>query len=97
VRGEQGGYVEPTTRIPLPTWAEAMAALDEDLDADPDREPEHVVRFGEQVKPVGVMAGSDEAEKLIGYLSKYITKAVGECHTVTTATKQLGAEALPAG
>jgi hypothetical protein len=76
-------YRDPVTDQPLPTWAEAMAALDDKLDADPTQEPEYVIRFGVQVKPVGVLAGSPEAEKLIGYLSKYITKSVADCHTIT--------------
>ena len=39
----------PAPDWPLPTWAEAMDVLDDALDADPDREPEHVVRFGVQI------------------------------------------------
>src|SRR5690606_9851004 len=81
-------YRDPHTGQPLPTWDQAMAALDEELDADPDRPPEHVIRFGPQVKAVGVLAGTDEAERLIGYLSKYITKSVAECHTITTPAAQ---------
>jgi len=77
-------YRDPTAATPLPTWAEAMAALDDQLDADPDREPEYVVRFGVQVKPIGVLAGTEEAEKMIGYLSKYITKSVSDCHHIDT-------------
>jgi hypothetical protein len=77
-------YRDPTTDTPLPTWAEAMADLDDELDTDPDRQPEHVVRFGVQVKADGVLAGTDDAEKMIYYLSKYITKSVADCHTITT-------------
>jgi replication initiator protein RepSA len=44
----------------------------------------HVVRFGEQLDIKGVQAGTPQADKLIGYLTKYLTKAVDACHTATT-------------
>jgi hypothetical protein len=75
-----GGYVDPGTGLPLPTWVEAMDALDDALDADPDREPEHVVQFGVQVDARGVLGGAAQADKLIGYTTKYLTKSVTECH-----------------
>jgi hypothetical protein len=81
-------YRDPITDRPLPTWKQAMEALDGELEADPDREPEYVVRFGAQVKPVGVLAGTPQADKLIGYLSKYITKSVADCHPTTTAAAE---------
>jgi hypothetical protein len=84
----QGGFVDPTTRQPLPTWAEGMAQLDDGLDADPDREPEHVIRFGQQVKPEGVLGGGSEAERLIGYLSKYLTKSVADVHACNTVAAE---------
>src|SRR5829696_6945741 len=37
-----GGYVDPATGDALLTWGEALDALD----ADPDAEPSHVMRFG---------------------------------------------------
>jgi hypothetical protein len=77
-------YHDPHTGVALPTWKEAMSTLDDELDADPDREAEYVIRFGSQIKPVGVLAGTPEAEKLIGYLSKYITKSVDEVHAPAT-------------
>jgi hypothetical protein len=86
---EAKAFCDPATGAALPTWADAMANLDDELDADPDRQPEHVIRFGVQVKPMGVLAGTPEAERLIGYLAKYITKSVADCHTPETA----GAEA----
>jgi hypothetical protein len=79
-------YVDPTTRKPLPTWLDAMAQLDDQLDADPDRQPEHVIRFGAQVKPEGVLGGGPEADRLIGYLSKYLTKSVADVHACDTMT-----------
>jgi hypothetical protein len=81
-------YRDPITDHPLKTWAEAMAELDDELDTNPTREPEYVARFGAQVKADGVLAGSPQAERLIGYLSKYITKGVSECHAIETAAQQ---------
>ena len=46
-----------------------------------------MVRFGRQVDVQGVLAGTPEADKLIGYVTKYITKSVAECHTAETAAR----------
>jgi hypothetical protein len=78
-------YIDPNTGIPLQSWDEAMDELDQVLDDDPDREPAHVVRFGRQVDVKGVLIGTPEADKLIGYLTKYLTTSVTECHQVETA------------
>lgn len=37
----------------------------------------HVVRFGAQVDVQGVIAGSPDAQRRIGYLTKYLTKSLG--------------------
>jgi hypothetical protein len=66
------GYVDPDTADPLPTWDEALDAI-----GDQD-EPAHVARFGSQVDAVGVLAGTPQAEKCIGYLVKYLTKSLGD-------------------
>jgi hypothetical protein len=71
-QGQQ--YLDPDSRAPLPTWEQAL----EDLDADPDAQPLHTVRFGRQVDVKGVLAGSPEAEKAIGYLVKYLVKDLGD-------------------
>jgi transcription elongation GreA/GreB family factor len=76
---DNGTYVDPDTRVPLPTWEEALDALD----ADPEAEPYHVVRFGAQVDVKGVLAGSVEAEHCIGYLVKYLVKDLGDDLTPT--------------
>jgi hypothetical protein len=81
-------YRDPTTGAKLPTWKEAMSTLDDELDADPDRGPEYVIRFGAQHKTEGVLAGTPDAERLIGYLSKYITKSVDEVHAADTPAAQ---------
>ncbi|MFB9183287.1 replication initiator [Dactylosporangium sucinum] len=75
-----GGYVDPDTRAPLPTWNEAL----DQVDADPDAEPVHVARFGPQVHAEGVLGGTPKADKLIGYLTKYLTKSVDACHQAET-------------
>jgi hypothetical protein len=60
-------FTDPTTGAPLPTWAQACAELDE---------PAHVVRFGDQVHSKGVLGGTEEAGRHIGYLTKYLTKSI---------------------
>jgi hypothetical protein len=77
-------YVDPPTREPLPTWDEALDDIGD--------EPEHVARFGAQVHAEGVLGGTPQADKLIGYLTKYLTKSVDACHEMTTArqTAHLG-------
>jgi hypothetical protein len=42
----------------LPTWDEALDQLDEQLDADPTQDAEHVARIGDQANMQGVLAGS---------------------------------------
>ncbi|MET7749329.1 replication initiator [Micromonospora sp. NPDC005367] len=73
-------WVDPDTREPLTTWADALDALD--LQADP--EPSHVVRFGRQVHAEGVTPGTVHAERTIGYITKYITKSAADCHKPET-------------
>jgi hypothetical protein len=72
-------WVDPDTRDPLPTWDDALDALD----ADPDAAPAHVVRFGQQVKAKGVAGGSKDADRTIGYITKYLTKSAADCHPET--------------
>ncbi|GAA1315404.1 replication initiator [Pseudonocardia xinjiangensis] len=61
------GFVDPDTREPLPTFDEAC----EDL-----TRPAHVVQFGTQVHVKGILGGTEEAGRHIGYLTKYLTKDV---------------------
>jgi hypothetical protein len=114
-----GGYLSPWTGTLLPTWEQAMDALDVEIAADTVG-PAHVMRFGVQVHAAntsdpdpddfdgddddqgvtadardgltreprtsvrGMEAGTIKAEKAIGYLCKYITKSVDECHIRST-------------
>ncbi|MCA1822417.1 MAG: replication initiator protein, partial [Pseudonocardia sp.] len=56
-------------RRPLPTWDQACAQL---------TEPAHVVRFGTQVHIKGILGGTEEAGRHIGYLTKYLTKSIDQ-------------------
>jgi len=73
-----GTYLDPATGEVLPTWDEALSAI-----GDHD-EPWHVVRFGDRFDAQGVLAGSSAASRCIGYLTKYLTKYVGDCHQAST-------------
>lgn len=76
-----GGYVDPDTGEVLPTWDEALDAID----ADPGAGPVHVARFGAQVDAQGVLAGTGHAARRVGYLTKYLTKTLGRTHTTPDA------------
>ncbi|MEV4248073.1 replication initiator [Streptosporangium canum] len=80
--GQSGDYLDPTTGELLPTWDEAL----DRLDADEDAEPLHVLRFGAQVDVQGIVAGSPDAHKRIGYLTKYLTKSLGAPSTPPMST-----------
>ena len=71
-------YVDPYTGEVLPTWDQALDAIgDED-------EPVHVARFGDRFDAQGVLSGSKDAARCIGYLTKYLTKQVADCHQADT-------------
>ncbi|MFF0243550.1 replication initiator [Streptosporangium sandarakinum] len=71
--GQSGDYLDPDTGEVLPTWNEALDRLDTD-----DAKPLHVIRFGDQTDVQGVLAGTPDADQCIRYLSKYLTKSLGE-------------------
>ncbi|MGQ0480587.1 MAG: replication initiator [Pseudonocardia sp.] len=68
------GFTDPDTRAPLPTFNQAC----EDL-----TEPAHVVRFGAQVHVKGILGGTEEAGRHVGYLTKYLTKSVHQAAGLT--------------
>ncbi|MEU4540590.1 replication initiator [Streptosporangium sp. NPDC023825] len=72
--GQAGDYLDPATGEVLPTWDEAL----DQLDADEAAEPLHVVRFGAQADVQGVLVGSPDADQCLIYLSKYLTKNLGD-------------------
>jgi len=83
-----GNYLDPATGEVLPSWDQALDAIgDED-------EPQHVARFGQRFDAQGVIAGSRDANRCIGYLTKYLTKHVADCHQATTAAQHEHAERL---
>ncbi|HEX2290757.1 MAG TPA: replication initiator [Pseudonocardiaceae bacterium] len=62
-------FVDPDTGTPLPTWHEACDEL---------TEPAHVVRFGAQVHVKGILGGTEEAGRHVGYITKYLTKNISQ-------------------
>jgi len=87
---QAGGYLDPTTGADLASWDEALDAI------GPDDEPAHVVRFGPQIRADGVTANSDTAGRLIGYLTKYLAKALDTCHTIDTDRQRAHVDRLAA-
>jgi len=87
---DQAAWVDPDTGQPLPTWAQALDAID----ADPDAKPAHVIRFGDQVKAKGVNAGGQDADRTIGYITKYLTKSAADCHPDTTDARRAHTDRL---
>lgn len=78
-------FVDPDTREPLPTWDEAT-------DPDTLTTPAHTVVFGPQVHVKGILGGTEDAGRHIGYLTKYLTKSVGQAagldDTATATARQ---------
>ncbi|MDQ3761720.1 MAG: replication initiator protein [Actinomycetota bacterium] len=62
-------FADPDTGAPLPTWEQACEEL---------TEPAHVVRFGAQVHVKGILGGTEKAGRHIGYLTKYLSKSIGQ-------------------
>ncbi|APU12431.1 replication initiator [Actinoalloteichus fjordicus] len=84
---ERRSFTDPDTRLPLPTWDEAVAELDA---------PAHVSTFGEQVHSKGILGGTPEAGRHIGYLTKYLTKSVSEVVEQDTTRQREHADRLHA-
>jgi hypothetical protein len=83
-----GNYLDPATGELLPTWDQALDAIGD------DDEPLHVARFGAKFDAQGVLAGSRDASRCIGYLTKYLTKHLGDCHQTATDTQAAHANRL---
>jgi excisionase family DNA binding protein len=82
---EAGCYVDPDTGAALPTWDEALDQAEASAEGTEDGEdgtPHHVVRFGRQFDAQGFLAGTPDADQRIGYLAKYLTKSIADCHEV---------------
>ncbi|MEV0466222.1 replication initiator [Nocardia tengchongensis] len=67
-------FVDPKTGVPLHAWEDAQDIMD----SCDDVEPAHVIRFGSQIEPRGIVKGTKKADAAIGYLAKYLTKSVAE-------------------
>jgi hypothetical protein len=81
-----GNYLDPATGEVLPTWDQALDELGD--------QPHHVARFGVRFDAQGVLAGSKDAARCIGYLTKYLTKQVGDCHHAETEAQRAHAARL---
>jgi hypothetical protein len=73
------GFIDPDTRQPLTRWAEALERI---------TEPAHVVTFGSQVHSKGILGGTDDAGRHLGYLTKYLVKSVAEIVEPSTEAQQ---------
>jgi hypothetical protein len=71
-------YLDPRTGEVLPTWDQALDTI------GPHDEPLHVARFGPKFDAQGVLAGTKDASRCVGYLTKYLTKQISGCHAVDT-------------
>jgi len=81
-------YLDPATGEVLPTWDQALDAI------GPDDEPWHVARFGDRFDAQGVLSESKDAGRCIGYLTKYLTKQVADCHQAQTDAQSVHAGRL---
>jgi replication initiator protein RepSA len=68
-------FLDPVTRVSLTSWDDAVHEVEE---------PAHVARFGVQVHSKGILGGTEESGRHIGYLTKYLTKSTGEVVEATT-------------
>jgi integrase len=83
-----GNYLDPASGEVLQTWDDALDAI------GPHDAPRHVARFGPKFDAQGVLAGSKDANKCVGYLTKYLTKQVAECHVPETDAQRAHADRL---
>src|ERR1022692_4110080 len=83
-----GNYLDSATGEILPFWDDALDAIGE------HDEPLHVARFGQRFDAQGVLGGSRDASRCIGYLTKYLTKHVADCHRTQTDAQHAHAERL---
>jgi len=81
-------YIDPRTGEVLPTWDRALDAI------GPHDHPLHMVRFGPKFDAQGVLAGSRDASRCVGYLTKYLTKQIAGCHQARTDAQQAHAARL---
>jgi hypothetical protein len=83
-----GTYLDPATGEVLTVWDQALDAI------GLNDQPLHVARFGTEFHAEGVLAGSKDAARCIGYMTKYITKHVADCHAPETDAQRAHADRL---
>ena len=83
-----GRYLDPATGELLPTWDDALDAITD------DDQPRHLARFGAKFDAQGVLAGSRDSARCIGYLTKYLTKQLADCHHAETDAQHAHTERL---
>jgi hypothetical protein len=83
-----GNYLDPATGEVLPTWDQALDTI------GGQAEPSHVARFGAKFDAQGVLTGSRDTQRCIGYLTKYLTKQLGDCHQAATGAQAAHADCL---
>lgn len=80
-----GGYVDPDSGQPLPTWDQAL----DRIDPTSGEEPAHMIRPGSQFDYQGIIAANEsDIARSVGYLTKYLTKSVAETYDPETITKR---------
>jgi hypothetical protein len=80
-------FIDPDTRQPLTPWDQALEEV---------TEPAHVVSFGHQMHSKGILGGTDDAGRHLGYLTKYLLKSVTEIVTPHTEAQHRHADRLHA-
>ncbi|WP_433758130.1 replication initiator [Nocardia sp. CA-135398] len=68
-----GTFTDPRTHKPLIYWDDALAVIDE---VKPD--PAHTLKFGGQTDAQQIIANTEGMDKGVRYLTKYLTKSLGE-------------------
>ncbi|MEV6095242.1 replication initiator [Nocardia sp. NPDC051981] len=82
-------FVDPDTGAVLQSWDEAI----EETFAE-DAQPAHVARFGAQVHSRGILGGTEEANRHIDYVCKYLHKSVDQVLEATSARARTHYERL---
>ncbi|MFD3428445.1 replication initiator [Nocardia fluminea] len=69
-----GTFTDPRTGRPLTYWDDALAVMDEVDELD----PAHTLKFGGQTDVQQILANTDGMDRGVRYLTKYLTKSLGE-------------------
>ena len=88
-RGARRATSTPPPASCCPTWDDGPGRHRPD-----DDQPRHVARFGAKFDAQGVLAGSKDSTRCIGYLTKYLTKQLGDCHQPDTDAQREHVERL---